>query len=239
MLVHPLTDEILEKLWYFDEAGKAVASSSDLRMKLDFDQVEATIEELSGDGLLDVGSGLRLTTTGEERARGIVRRHRLAEVLFAEVMHVDLEDAEASACELEHTLTERVVDRVCTFMGHPPKCPHGKSIPAGSCCRLYDRRVEPLISRLIDVPLGTSSAIVFIAPKSAARLNRLASLGGRPGHRRQTSPAQTLGGDPVWRNLARDRRRGRGRDLRASLGRANRVPANGGTGASPSISSRA
>src|SRR5262245_25446683 len=30
----------------------------------------------------------------EERARGIVRRHRLAEILFAQVLEVDLKDAE-------------------------------------------------------------------------------------------------------------------------------------------------
>jgi len=117
----------------------------------------------------------------EERARGIVRRHRLAEILFAQVLEVDLHDAEQSACEIEHTLTERVVDSVCTFLGHPPACPHGKPVPQGSCCKVYSRKVEPLVTRLIDLPIGASACVVFIAPKSLARVSRLASFGLVPG----------------------------------------------------------
>ncbi|SRR5581483_1252230 len=121
------------------------------------------------------------TTEDEERARGIVRRHRLAEILFAQVLEVDLKDAEQSACELEHTLTERVVDSVCTFLGHPPACPHGKPVPQGSCCKVYSRKVDPLVTRLVDLPIGSSGTIVFIAPKSMSRMSRLAAFGLVPG----------------------------------------------------------
>jgi len=181
MLIHPLSDEVLEKLWYLDEAGRRVASAPDIRLKVDPSELAAMLDQLDSSGMIRRHELIELTAPGEERARAIVRRHRLAEVLFAEVLQVSMEDAEASACELEHTLTERVVDRVCTFLGHPPKCPHGKPIPRGSCCKLFDRRVEPLISRLADLPIGRSAPIVFIAPGSAARLNRLATLGVVPG----------------------------------------------------------
>lgn len=180
-MIHPLSDEVLEKLWYLDEAGRKVSSASDLRLRVELSDVEAMLAELELGGQITSRGTIELTTAGEERARAIIRRHRLAEVLFSEVLQVSMEDAEASACELEHTLTERVVDRVCTFLGHPPKCPHGKPIPRGSCCKLFDRRVEPLISRLADLPIGQSAPIVFIAPHSAARLNRLATLGVVPG----------------------------------------------------------
>lgn len=181
MLIHPLSDEVLEKLWYLDEAGRKVTSGPEIRLKVDPTELEAMLEQLESSGLILRRENIELTPSGEEKARAIVRRHRLAEVLFAEVLQVSMEDAEASACELEHTLTERVVDRVCTFLGHPPKCPHGNPIPRGSCCKLFDRRVEPLISRLADLPIGQSAPIVFIAPKTAARLNRLATLGVVPG----------------------------------------------------------
>jgi DtxR family transcriptional regulator, Mn-dependent transcriptional regulator len=181
MLIHPLSDEVLERLWYLDEAGRRATSAADLRLKVDPAEVEAMLGELESSRMLRGGESIELTPAGAERARAIIRRHRLAEVLFAEVLQVPMEEAEASACELEHTLTERVVDRVCTFLGHPPKCPHGKPIPGGSCCKLFDRRVEPIISRLADLPIGATAPIVFIAPKTAARLNRLATLGVVPG----------------------------------------------------------
>ena len=163
-MFHPPIDEALERLWYAKEDGRV---ESDVPAEL----IEQKLASADG----------TLTAEGEERARGIVRRHRLAEVMFKNVLDTDLQDAQKSACEFEHILAERVVDRVCTFLGHPPACPHGKPIPQGSCCRVYTRKIEPLITRLCDVPIGTSATVVFIAPKSVQRLNRLAAFGVAPG----------------------------------------------------------
>lgn len=161
-MFHPPVEEALERLWYAKEEGRAGEITSEL--------IDLKLATFNG-----------LTPEGEERARGIVRRHRLAEVMFKQVMDTDLRDAEKSACEFEHILAERVVDRVCTFLGHPPACPHGKPIPQGSCCRVYSRKIEPLITRLIDMPIGAKATVVFIAPKFVQRLNRLAAFGVAPG----------------------------------------------------------
>lgn len=176
---HPATDEALERLWYADEDGRTIHAASELNLN---GASDSAIDELLAANLVRRADGaLALTAEGAERARGIVRRHRLAEILFTQVLEVDPGDAEASACELEHMLAERVVDRVCTFLGHPPACPHGHPIPQGSCCRVYSKKVEPLITRLVDLPLGASGSVVFIAPRSISRLNRLAAFGVVPG----------------------------------------------------------
>ena len=168
---HPPADELLERFWYAQEEQRPLQSHD-----------ESVVDELVAAKLVRRnGSALELTDEGTEKARGIVRRHRLAEILFTQVLDVDQHDAEASACEFEHILAERVVDRVCTFLGHPPVCPHGHAIPQGSCCRVYAKKVDPLITRLIDLPLGTTGSVVFIAPKSVSRLNKLAAFGVVPG----------------------------------------------------------
>lgn len=173
---HPPADEVLERLWYAQEEGRNATPASDLAGE------EAALAELLSEGMIRrTAAGVELTPSGLERGRGIVRRHRLAEILFSHVLEVDAHDAETSACEFEHILAERVVDRVCTFLGHPPACPHGHAIPQGSCCQLYSKKVEPLITRLIDLPLGGSGSVVFIAPKSVSRLNKLAAFGVVPG----------------------------------------------------------
>lgn len=177
-MIHPAGDEILERLWYAREEGRTIASIAEL--PLNGETVQAA-DDLIASNQIRCGQTVELLPEGEKRARGIVRRHRLAEILFAQVLEVEPHDAEQSACELEHMLTERVVDRVCTFLGHPPSCPHGKAIPQGSCCRVYTRKVEPLITRLVDLPLGTTASVVFIAPRSVQRLNRLAAFGIVPG----------------------------------------------------------
>ncbi len=165
---HPPADELLERLWYAQEEGRPFFAN-------DADEL------LAAKLVIRSGDALELTNEGLEKARGIVRRHRLAEILFTQVLEVDQHDAETSACEFEHILAERVVDRVCTFLGHPPACPHGHPIPQGSCCRVYAKKIDPLIMRLVDLPLGATGAVVFIAPKSVARLNKLAAFGVVPG----------------------------------------------------------
>ena len=172
-MIHPLTDEVLERLWYAREGG-GPADLSTLQ-----GDVETAKRELIAAACIT--PSLQLLPEGERRARGIVRRHRLAEILFTQILDVDLKEAERSACEFEHILAESVVDRVCTFLGHPPACPHGQPIPQGDCCRVYSRKVEPLITRLVDLPLGSGGSVVFITPKSVSRLNRLASFGVVPG----------------------------------------------------------
>lgn len=174
---HPLTDEVLERLWYANEEGRTIHDAHEIRLNGD---AEPALQELRAAKLVR-HDAIALTAEGSEKARGIVRRHRLAEILFTQVLEVDSGDAETSACEFEHILAERVVDRVCTFLGHPPACPHGHPIPQGSCCHVYSKKVDPLIMRLVDLPLGASGSVVFIAPKSVARLNRLAAFGVVPG----------------------------------------------------------
>ena len=46
---------------------------------------------------------------------------------------------------------------------------------------MYAKKIDPLITRLVDLPLGATGSVVFIAPKSVARLNKLAAFGVVPG----------------------------------------------------------
>lgn len=177
-MIHPATDEVLERLWYASEESRSITTIDELNLN---GSSAAAAEELIAEKLIARGTTIELLPEGAKRARGIVRRHRLAEILFAQVLDVEAHEAERSACEFEHMLSESVVDRVCTFLGHPPVCPHGKSIPQGSCCKVYSREVEPLITRLVDLPLGTTARVAFIAPRSVQRLNRLAAFGVVPG----------------------------------------------------------
>ena len=178
-MIHPLVDEVLERLWYAREDGVTSVPADELPGNGD---LSAALADLVRDRLITHAKGeVAFLDAGEKRARGIVRRHRLAEIMFTQVLGVEIREAERSACEFEHILAEPVVDRVCAFLGHPPACPHGKPIPAGGCCSLYTKKVEPLITRLVDLPLGSSGSVVFIAPKSVSRLNRLASFGVVPG----------------------------------------------------------
>jgi DtxR family Mn-dependent transcriptional regulator len=151
------------------------------------------LAELETMGLvLRQGSRLHLTGAGEQRARGVVRRHRLAERLFRDLLDLGEGAMESQACEFEHILSAEATDSVCTLLGHPPTCPHGKAIPPGDCCGSVQRTVRPLVTGLAHFEIGASGRIVFIAPKFHDRMDRLAALGVIPGcslrlHQREPS----------------------------------------------------
>jgi putative ABC transport system ATP-binding protein len=87
--------------------------------------------ELPADGNLIVG----FTERGRQRAADIIRRHRLAERLFMETLHMqDERQIEQQACKFEHILSPEATEKICTLLGHPKTCPHGSPIPPGACC---------------------------------------------------------------------------------------------------------
>ncbi|HWW51814.1 MAG TPA: iron dependent repressor, metal binding and dimerization domain protein [Verrucomicrobiae bacterium] len=79
-------------------------------------------------------SGVGLTARGENRARDIVRRRRLAERLLTDTFLIPDSEADSHACKFEHIISPELDQRICTFLGHPQTCPHGNPIPAGRCC---------------------------------------------------------------------------------------------------------
>jgi putative ABC transport system ATP-binding protein len=84
-----------------------------------------------GDGQLIV----EFTPKGRQRAADVIRRHRLAERLFTEALHIENEsEIEQQACKFEHILSPEATDKICAFLGHPRTCPHGSPIPSGDCC---------------------------------------------------------------------------------------------------------
>jgi len=160
---------------------------------------QAAVDELVADGLLVRNEGgLDFTPRGRAQAEQLVRRHRLAEVLLQEVLEVRPKRAELDACLWEHVISAEVTDTICTFLGHPRHCPHGRPIPPGRCCSLTFHTVTPLVQPLTSLHVGASARITFIAPRVHRRLDRLAALGIVPGTAvvlKQKSPSYVVRAD--------------------------------------------
>ena len=187
-------EELLELIWTMREKGV-----SDLDQLLETTpDVEANhiLRLMIKDDLFDVdGKRVVLKERGEEKAREIIRRHRLTERLLSEIFEMSEEEREEDACKLEHILSPSVTESVCTFLGHPPTCIHGKPIPRGECCAKFKKEMKPLVIPLDELGLGEEGRIVFIAPKSHQRLDRLSTLGIVPGsivRMHQKNPSHVL-----------------------------------------------
>jgi len=173
-------DEALELLWHLEEEGNLELEH--FRLSSDDPDLEELIGALKGDDFITIeDSAVKFTGRGRLLSRGLIRRHRLAERLFTDVFELRGDQVETDACKIEHILSEELTESVCTFLGHPPTCPHGKPIPKGECCKKYKVEITPVVSRLSDFEVGSKGRIVFIIPSETARLGRLSSIGIAPG----------------------------------------------------------
>lgn len=169
-------DEALELLWVLNEEGHQDLNR--FRLSSEDNEVDAIINVLKAESLVVIpGDTIQFTDKGHSQAKALIRRLRLAERLFTDVFEMKDDMVIADACKMEHILSEELTDSVCTFLGHPQTCPHGKRIPRGECCKKYKVEVEPVITRLSEFEVGSKGRITFIVPTKTSRLSKLNSLG--------------------------------------------------------------
>jgi len=135
-------DHLLEQIWICGEEGKPAqaerlhATGPSGRLPVVTNEPAARVlSRMSDLRLVQMQNGeVQLTLMGSQRARDIVRRHRLAERLFKDTFSIDDSEAHTQACKFEHIISPELDQRICTFLGHPKTCPHGNPIPPGECC---------------------------------------------------------------------------------------------------------
>ncbi len=93
--------------------------------------VSQTIGRMERDGLVVVSGDrhLELTEVGRHRATGVMRKHRLAERLLADVIGLEWAYVHDEACRWEHVMSERVERRLYDLLGQPTQSPYGNQIP--------------------------------------------------------------------------------------------------------------
>jgi len=158
MSVATRLDEVLKYLWLKEEGWQ----TEELRPVLAYHLGQEDFEEAARRGYVQEENGEWVfTPEGRQEASGIIRRMRLAEWLFTEVVR-DPQSAEVAACRLEHVLTDEAADQICTLLGHPRTCPHGRPIPKGPCCVEHRMVVRPLFLPLTHLEVGEWGKIVSI-----------------------------------------------------------------------------
>ena len=177
-------DEVLEAIWTSSEDGDpTVARVRETTVGGMTDEILSMM--VSRDLVATSGQGedakLSLTADGREIAERVMRSHRLAERLVCDVLGASLAGAEAAACEFEHTVSRELTDSICTLLGHPRFCPHGKSIPEGECCRQARSSVGPVVVPSTQLGIGEEGRVAYVAADNYKLSHQLSSLGITPG----------------------------------------------------------
>lgn len=93
--------------------------------------VTTMMKNLADAGLVEYRPrlGVMLTGEGRDAALSVVRRHRLVELFLVEVIGLDWSLVHAEAEELEHVISDRLLNRIDELLDHPATDPHGDPIP--------------------------------------------------------------------------------------------------------------
>jgi DtxR family transcriptional regulator, Mn-dependent transcriptional regulator len=94
--------------------------------------VTTMVKALADGGLVEhrPRQGVRLTEAGRRVALSVLRKHRLVETFLVNVLKMDWAAVHAEAEQLEHAISDDVLDRLDALLGHPSADPHGDPIPS-------------------------------------------------------------------------------------------------------------
>ncbi len=94
--------------------------------------VTTMIKTLADSGLVvyEPRGGVRLSRGGEQLALHVLRRHRLVELLLVKVLGLDWSEVHDEAEELEHAISDKVLEKIDALLEHPSVDPHGDPIPS-------------------------------------------------------------------------------------------------------------
>jgi DtxR family Mn-dependent transcriptional regulator len=120
--------------------------------------------------------GARLTKGGEQLALHVLRRHRLVELFLVKVLGLDWSEVHDEAEELEHAISEKVLERIDKLLGHPSVDPHGDPIPTAK-----GKVSEERLVALPEAETGARTKIARVVDQDARFLQFLDRAGLRPG----------------------------------------------------------
>lgn len=118
--------------------------------------------------------GARLTDSGRSLALRVLRRHRLIELFLVQTLKLTWDEVHAEAENMEHAVSDLLIDKIDAFLGHPASDPHGDPIP----------RADGTIAASTGVPLsafgtGEPFRIVRVTDQAPDFLRYLAETGLR------------------------------------------------------------
>ena len=178
-IVSSHAEEYLEAIYRL-ESKIGFARTMDLARELGVvpGSITNTIENLERKGLVihEPYKGTKLTENGQKIAASILRRHRLAERLLTDFLHLDWSEVHDPACKLEHALSPEILKPLEKALGHPKRCPHGNPIPT-MCGGILEEKTVPLN----ELEEKTRGIIVKITEEKAEILKKLTQLQLIPG----------------------------------------------------------
>ena len=118
------------------------------------------VKTLAESGLVEYEpyAGVALTSAGEKLAALVLRRHRLIELFLVQFMGYAWDEVHDEAEQLEHVVSERLIERMDEMLGRPEADPHGDPIP-NSEGLVKPQEAQSLLTCPLGMPVTVSRVI--------------------------------------------------------------------------------
>jgi DtxR family Mn-dependent transcriptional regulator len=136
------------------------------------------VKTLAESGLVDYEpyAGVSLTSAGEKLAAMVVRRHRLIELFLVQYLGFGWDEVHDEAEQLEHAVSDRLIERIDEMLGRPAADPHGDPIPTA------DGALAPqTVQTLITCPVHRPVTVTRVLDQGKDFLRFVESQGLKPG----------------------------------------------------------
>ncbi len=177
--VSPSAEEYLLTLYRLENMGQKVGSSYLARMfAVKVPSVTGMLRRLHTRGWVKYRryNPPELTEQGLEVALHLIRRHRLLETFLVEKLGYTWDEVHDEVHVLEHSVTDRLLERIDDHLGRPSFDPHGEPIPDRSG-RLPHVDLIPLTA----LDEGQGAVFQLVGTGSRKLLARLGGVGAFPG----------------------------------------------------------
>lgn len=122
--------------------------------------------------------GVCLTDSGRTLAMRMVRRHRLIELFLVTTLELTWDQVHDEAENMEHAVSDFLIDRMDEYLGHPETDPHGSPIPDADG---EMRGAGQATQSLAECAPGTDVTFVRVVNQSSEFLRYLTDVGFRIG----------------------------------------------------------
>ena len=155
------------------------------------------VKALSDSGLAEYEpySGVRLTQAGERLAGLVIRRHRLVEAFLVQVMGMSWAEVHEEAEQLEHAVSDRLIERIDAMLGRPSHDPHGDPIPNTEGVITHRH-----LDNLLTCPVGTPLKVTRIADQDPSFLRFIEENDLKPGQPVQVDTRDTAADSVLLRS---------------------------------------
>ncbi len=199
-MLHSSVQDYIKTIYELEAAKKRPATKAlaDL-LGVQMASVTGMVKYLAADGLLEhvPYRGFKVTQQGRDLALRMLRRHRLIELFLVQTLGLGWDEVHSDAGQMEHAVSDRLIERIYEYLGRPRFGPHGSPIPT----------VDGKVAAGKGVPIaqleaGDQGTVAEVEDKDPDFLRYLSSLGIKIGSTVRLIAKEPYGG-PVRLRLAR------------------------------------